>query len=95
MPTPTNYHNVAYARQYKLNNLLNGEDKVIKGDEGDNDYYQLSSLDNSVKGSIALQAFTPIDENNQQDNAVNNYVPTFSPVLGDKMMDRLIDGQNK
>ena len=81
MPTPINYNNIAYARQYKLVNLHKGEDKVINGDEGVNDYYQLSSLDNSVKGSIALQAFAPTNE--------NNYVPTFSPVLGDKLI-----GQN-
>jgi hypothetical protein len=82
MPTPINYNNVAYARQYKLINLHKGEDKVVNGGEGDNDYYQLSSLENSVKGSIALQAFAPANENNTQDK-VNNYVPTFSPVLGE------------
>lgn len=71
MPTPTNYNNIAYARQYKLINLHKGEDKVVNGDKGVNDYYH---LDNSVKGSIALETFVSINE--------NNYVPTFSPVLG-------------
>jgi len=52
MPTPINYNNIAYARQYKAVNVVE-DNKAYLGDEGFNDYYQLKSLE-AVKGSVDL-----------------------------------------
>ena len=56
MPTPTNYNNIAYARQYKLINSVTESDSFVG--------------DTSNKGSIDLPAFQPMLCDNAEDKTL-------------------------